>query len=198
MSDCFLSTLTGECLVLLLPNILHPSRSSPHCGNSLCCYLIISFIYQPHPGGGFQTIFFWFHQTARDRCICSQRLMTPHRCELAVIFQTLAYVSPHDCFLMLHGDGPFLGLDSDTDGCTGSCWLELCNNPISRDQWCRTQCSIVELWDTTQCRLGIPIHLPFMYQPSHSAPYLLSMQVGIRSDTRAWVSCPLFILSSFL
>ena len=155
------------------------------------------------PRRRFSNNFFRFNQTAHGRYICCRPLITPDGCDLPVIFQTLAYVSPHDCFLTSRGDGPFMGSDSDPDSCTGSCWLEPCNNEISRDQWCRMQQNIMVLRETTEQRLGVPVHLPFMYRPSHSAPYIFSMQVGTSLDATAEVSMhpshlSLCILISFL
>ena len=196
VADHFFGTFTGDCLVLLPPDLLTPPSTSS---------LQKSFMRQPRrifhiPTSSrrwFSNNFFRFCQTARDRFICCRPLMTPDGSELTVVFQALAYVSPHDCFLTLQGDSPFLGPNSDPTGCTGSCWLEPCNNPISRDQWRRMQQNILELKEATQRRLGVTIHLPFMYRPLHSVPYIFSMQVGTSFNTADKVSQLHFTFCSF-
>lgn len=143
-------------------------------------------------GGNFR-----FIQTALDRWTCcrmySRPLTSDGSRDRSVVFQTLAYISPYDCFLTRRGDNAYVGTDADPGGCLGSCWLEPCDNPISRGQWRRMQRNILMLREYTQNNLRLHVELPFIYHPSQAVQYLLSMQVGGEFDSDAEVS-PYYIL----
>ena len=138
------------------------------------------------PRRWFRLGYFHFTELTEGRWTCCRtyRLSTnPGRCDLPVIFQTLAYINPDGCFLTEHGDHLFLGDDTQTGGCMGSCWLDPCDNPLSRRFWRRGQRNILEL----RTRAGVPLNTPFIFRPSQTR-CLLSMQVSARYEPYTEVS----------
>ena len=136
------------------------------------------------PRRWFRLGYFHFTQTAETRWTCCRtyRLFvnrTP--CDLPVVFQTLAYINPYDCFLTSRGDNLFFGNDAE-QGCMASCWLDPCDNPISQRFWRQGQRNILEL----RRQADVPLNVPFLFRPSQRH-HFFSMQVSAGFEPNAEV-----------
>ena len=128
------------------------------------------------PRRWFRLGYFHFTQTSEERWTCCRtyRLSTnPTPCDLPVVFQTLAYINPRDCFLTSRGDHLFFGDHGTEYGSMASCWLDPCDNPLSQRFWRQGQRNILEL----RRQANVHLNVPFLFRPSRTQ-YLFSMQVS--------------------